>query len=109
MMCHDCCCGTAGKHPGFDSAAQRDALLACADDEVRVRTVECLDECQRSNVVVVRDHQGPRGENDTWLGDVLSAEATTALTTWITQGGPLPSRLRPLAFARTRSVKANRE
>lgn len=108
MMCHDCCCGTAGKHPGFDCAAQRDALRACADGEVRVRTVACIDECQRSNVVVVRDHERHHGESDTWLGGVLSAQATSALATWIAQGGPLPSQLRPLIFARTRPAKANR-
>lgn len=109
MMCHDCCCGTPTKHPGFDSAAQRDALRACADDEIRVRTVECLDECRRSNVVVVREHAcgAARGKRDTWLGDVLSVEATEALTTWISQGGPLPAQLQPFVFAQTRPGHAS--
>ena len=45
MMCHDCCCGTRRKHPGVDHQALREQLHACASDTLRVRTVECLDEC----------------------------------------------------------------
>ncbi|GGF50392.1 hypothetical protein GCM10011519_25430 [Marmoricola endophyticus] len=93
MVCHDCCCGTTTKHPTVDHEAQRHAVRRCASDRVRVREVECLDECDRSNVVLVRDHRLPRRERDTWLGRLLTSEETDALTRWLTEDGPLPEEL----------------
>lgn len=98
MVCHDCCCGTQDKHPGTDHEAQRRALRRCASDRVRVREVECLDECDRSNVVLVRDHRLPRRAQDTWLGGVLNASDTEALVEWLDADGPMPPDLAARRF-----------
>lgn len=107
LVCRDCCCGTTAKHPRTDHDAQREALLACADDGgsgggVRVRVVECLDECDRSNVVLVRDFSRGRRPTDTWLGGVLADGTTEELCAWISEGGPLPRALEPHRIRRTR-------
>lgn len=98
MLCRDCCCGSTGKHPATDHAAQRAAIEQLAGDDVRVRTVECLDECDRSNVVLVRDHRLPSRVRDTWIGGVLEPRLTEALCAWVTDDGPLPSALRARQF-----------
>ncbi|WP_139983743.1 hypothetical protein [Nocardioides litoris] len=95
LLCRDCCCGTARKHPGTDHGAQRDVLEAAGDaaEHVRVRVVDCLDECDRSNVVLVRDFTAGRRPKDTWLGGVLDDTATTAVVDWARDGGPVPDVL----------------
>lgn len=98
MLCRDCCCGSGTKHPATDHAAQRTAIEELATDEVRVRTVDCLDECDRSNVVLVRDHRLPRRERDTWIGGVLEPRLTESLCDWVENGGPLPAALRARQF-----------
>ncbi|WP_232679243.1 SAM-dependent methyltransferase [Nocardioides sp. R-C-SC26] len=107
LLCRDCCCGTS-KHPTTDHAAQRDAVEASAGEwdgeRVRVRVVDCLDECDRSNVVLVRDFTVPgRRPKDVWLGGVLTEAATSALATWVRRGGPVPEALAPLMFRGKRS------
>lgn len=102
MLCRDCCCGTAQKHPRTDHDGQQLALeAAAAEGGVDLRIVECLDECDRSNVVLVRRPGAPRKERDTWFGGVLTEAATSALTGWVREGAPaagVPSRLSALAF-----------
>lgn len=104
MLCRDCCCGTTRKHPGVDHAAQRDALEACEDvPGVRVRVVDCLDECDRSNVVLVRDFAAMRTGTarrpiDTWFGGVLTERLTDELVCWIRERGEIPARLRNQVF-----------
>jgi predicted metal-binding protein len=99
LLCRGCCCGTAEKHPSTDHDAQRDALLGCdGSDGVRVRVVDCLDRCDRSNVVLVRDFTGGRRPHDTWLGGVLNPRATEHLVTWVQDGGALPRELAPHRF-----------
>lgn len=102
LVCRGCCCGTSQKHPRTDHVAQEEALLkaAAATPEVEVRLVDCLDECDRSNVVVVRRPDRPRKERDTWLGGVLSDRATDELVGWVEQGGPdrLPDAVAGLRF-----------
>lgn len=81
-------------------------MLAAArpDDGVEVRLVDCLDECARSNVVVLRGSGGRADERDTWLGGLLSRAATQALATWVSDGadGPLPPALAGLRFRHLR-------
>lgn len=104
LLCRDCCCGTATKHPTIDHVAQREVIEALNDPagrrgpRIRVRVVECLSECERSNVVVVRDftaRESPgRRPTDVWLGDVLDLAATGAVAAWVRAGGDLPASLR---------------
>lgn len=108
MLCRDCCCGT-DKHPRTDHDGQRDALLAldgvgAVDGKggVRVRVVECLDQCDRSNVVLVRDFTGGRRPVDTWLGGVLDPGATERVVGWVGEGGELPRELEPHRFGQNR-------
>ena len=92
LLCRGCCCGTAQKHPRLDHERQEQALVAAAADHpgVDVRVVDCLDECDRSNVVVLRRAGRPARERDTWLGGVLGERATGALSGWLADGAPEP-------------------
>ncbi len=79
----------------------RDALADRPDVELRV--VDCLDECDRSNVVVLRRTGRPARERDTWLGGVLGDRATAALGGWLADGAPDPVPA-PLAGHRFRHL-----
>lgn len=98
MLCRGCCCGSATKHPSTDHAAQQHRLEEVADDEVRVRVVDCIDRCARSNVVLVRERLAPGRRRDTWFGGVHYRAQTEALAAWVASGRPaeLPSVLAPL-------------
>lgn len=87
LVCRGCCCGTAAKHPLTDHAGQLAALRAAVErvSGARLRVVDCLDQCSRSNVVVVRRRDG---SGSTWFGHVLSPLDTGALAGWIEAGGP---------------------
>ena len=102
MVCRDCCCGTTAKHPRTDHDGQREALLAVEGHGVRVRVVDCLDQCDRSNVVLVRDFTRGRRPTDIWLGGVLGQRTTDALVAWVRAGGDLPRELEPHRFAQDR-------
>ncbi|HEU0101435.1 MAG TPA: (2Fe-2S) ferredoxin domain-containing protein [Mycobacteriales bacterium] len=106
LVCRGCCCGTAAKHPGTDHELQEKELTAAVQsvDGVRVRVVDCLDECDRSNVVVLRGASGRAAERDAWLGGVLGSRATEALAGWLADGaeGPLPAPVAGLRFRHRR-------
>jgi predicted metal-binding protein len=80
LLCRGCRCGTRDKHPNVDHQAQERRLEAAADayPGVELRVVECLDECDRSNVAVLRRPGVAAKERDTWLGGLLTDRATTA-------------------------------
>ena len=109
VLCRGCCCGTDDKHPDVDHLAQRSALeRATRRSGARLVVVDCLDACDRSNVVVVR----PRGRGTprpVWLGDVLDPARTEAVAEWAQAGGPgaapLPTLLEPCLFTPTRHNK----
>lgn len=88
VLCRGCCCGTQDKHPAVDHAEQQRALQAATRPAGgRVVLADCLDACERSNVVVVR----PRGRGSprpVWLGEVLEPARTAAVAAWVTAGGP---------------------
>lgn len=91
LVCRGCCCGTARKHP---DVAQLASLRAVA----RTRVVDCVDECSRSNVVIVRTGRG----RSTWFGGVLGPAVTASLCDWLSSGAtePLPEELQALRFER---------
>lgn len=86
LVCRACCCGSAAKHPRTDHDGQLAALerAVAAAPGSRLRVVDCLDVCARSNVVVLR----PRRGKAVWLGDVSDAEVTAVLAGWVAGGGP---------------------
>lgn len=90
LVCRGCCCGTVRKHPGTDHDAQLETLRGAASDdrEVRVREVDCLGPCQRSNVVVLRRVGRPAREA-VWLGGMVTTTQTASLASWIAAGGDL--------------------
>jgi (2Fe-2S) ferredoxin len=96
-VCRGCCCGTTGKHPGIDHAAQLAALRTeLADTGVRV--TDCLDACERSNVMVVSPSpEGRRaGGRPVWLGQVLDTDAVSDIAAWVRAGGPGVSEARDI-------------
>jgi hypothetical protein len=86
-VCRGCCCGRAEKHPGTDHGAQLDAFRAGG---ATVRVVDCLDACERSNVVVVSPSPAGRaaGARPQWVGGVLEQEITQDVLQWVADGGP---------------------
>ena len=104
LVCRGCCCGTAQKHPDVDHDAQLGALESAASQApgARVLAVGCVEECSRSNVMVVRFRDSSK-TTTMWLGEMLTHAKTKALADWIAAGGPqtgpLPSSLAFAAFA----------
>ncbi|MGW6523586.1 (2Fe-2S) ferredoxin domain-containing protein [Streptomyces sp. NPDC054962] len=87
--CRGCCCGTP-KIPGLDHAAQIRDLRQALDGTATVRATDCLDACERANVIVIRPSAEGRknGGRPVWLGLINDSDATTDITTWIKNGGP---------------------
>ena len=69
--------------------------------------VDCLDECERGDVVVIRPatRQRARGVGPVWFERVAGDELTGVLQRWLTQGGPgdraVPVALATFTIART--------
>ncbi|KQS59709.1 hypothetical protein ASG36_01245 [Geodermatophilus sp. Leaf369] len=111
-VCRGCCCGRTEKHPEVDHRAQLSALQATG---VRVRVVDCLDACERSNVVVVSPSPAGRdaGARPVWLGGVLDVETTTEVAEWVRAGGPgvadPPGFLDLQVFSPSRRTRAEAE
>lgn len=89
-VCRGCCCGTDRKHPGVDHAGQVAALVAGVGDAGRVRVTDCLDACERSNVVVVGPSPAGRraGARPVWLANVLHPDTVDEVVEWVSDGGP---------------------
>ncbi|GAC1611363.1 MAG: hypothetical protein NVS3B26_23740 [Mycobacteriales bacterium] len=102
LLCRGCCCGTTSKHPRTDHAQQLAVLAAAVanQDSVTLRVVDCLDECDRSNVAVVRKAGAAAKDRDTWLGGLLTPRATDAFADWLADGadGALPAAVAGLRF-----------
>ncbi|WP_432995394.1 hypothetical protein [Dactylosporangium sp. CA-233914] len=96
-VCRDCCCGSPAKHPAVDHAAQLDGLRTALAPAHRVRTSQCLDTCDQSNVLVV--HPSPaarrRGARPVWFGLVLAEEIVADIVEWVRAGGPGVAALPP--------------
>lgn len=68
--------------------ARLDRLVA--DGVTRVTYVECLDECERGDVVVARPSaaQRARGTGPVWLERIAGDALTAELERWLRAGGP---------------------
>ncbi|MEV5018907.1 (2Fe-2S) ferredoxin domain-containing protein [Streptomyces sp. NPDC053780] len=88
-VCRGCCCGTP-KVPGINHTAQLRDLRRALDGSATVRATDCLDACERANVMVVQPSaEGRRnGGRPVWLGLVNDPDATTDITAWVKDGGP---------------------
>jgi (2Fe-2S) ferredoxin len=102
-LCRGCCCGSAVKHPEVDHDATLEALRAAVEQSGAgvLRVVNCLDECERSNVVAVRRSR-PAGAEVLWFGPVNDQGATGALAQWLRGGaaGEVPEPLSDLLFTK---------
>ena len=83
-------CGQAEKNPRTDHAAQVARLREALPPGARLRQSDCLDVCERSNVVVIGPSAAGRaaGARPIWLGQVNDQDAIEDVTAWITGGGP---------------------
>ncbi|MFB7330753.1 (2Fe-2S) ferredoxin domain-containing protein [Streptomyces adustus] len=110
-VCRGCCCGTP-KIPGLDHTAQLRDLRQALDGTATVRVTDCLDACERANVIVVQPSAEGRknGGRPIWLGLVNDPDATVDITTWVKDGGPglaePPGILDLYAFRPSRRVQA---
>ncbi|MFD5806729.1 MULTISPECIES: (2Fe-2S) ferredoxin domain-containing protein [unclassified Streptomyces] len=110
-VCRGCCCGTP-KVSSIDHAAQLRDLRGALDGAATVRVTNCLDACERANVIVVQPSTAGRraGGRPVWLGLVNDHDATADIATWIESGGPgvtePPGILDLYAFSPSRRVRA---
>jgi predicted metal-binding protein len=106
LVCRGCCCGTLSKHPTVDHAGHLERLRAAmpAGTTDKLWTVDCLGQCDRSNVVVVRVGVSRRR----WFGRMLADDDVAALAEWVASGASaeLPSALASHEFAPDQPVLA---
>ncbi|MEV1091208.1 (2Fe-2S) ferredoxin domain-containing protein [Streptomyces microflavus] len=89
-VCRGCCCGTAAKVPRLDHEAQLTDLRTSLAGVAMVRRADCLDACERANVIVVQPSAEGRkaGGRPVWLGQVNDPGAAADITAWVNDGGP---------------------
>lgn len=89
-VCRGCCCGTSAKVPRLDHEAQLTDLRTQLSRVAMVRRTDCLDACERANVIVVQPSaEGRRaGGRPVWLGQVNDPDAAADITAWVKDGGP---------------------
>lgn len=89
-VCRGCCCGTTAKHPDVDHPGQLAQLRAGIGGTGQIRTSDCLDACEHSNVIVVTPTPAGRhrGARPVWLGEILEPDTIATVTEWIAAGGP---------------------
>lgn len=111
-VCRGCCCGTASKHPDVDHDEQVAALRRGMGTAGRLRVSDCLDACDRSNVVVVNPSGDGRrtGGRPIWLAGVIRASTVAEIVDWVRSGGPgigdRPEPLERLTFRPSRQSRA---
>ncbi|CAL9648851.1 hypothetical protein SUDANB130_06542 [Streptomyces sp. enrichment culture] len=77
-----------------------------------MRVTDCLDACERANVVVIQPSATGRraGGRPVWLGLVNDRDATVDIAAWVAGGGPgvtgPPGILDLYAFSPPRRVRA---
>lgn len=89
-VCRGCCCGTPAKVPRLDHEAQLTDLCTQLTGVAMVRRADCLDACERANVIVIQPSAEGRkaGGRPVWLGQVNDPGAAADITTWVKNGGP---------------------
>ncbi|MEU2247851.1 (2Fe-2S) ferredoxin domain-containing protein [Streptomyces sp. NPDC019224] len=89
-VCRGCCCGTPAKVPHLDHEAQLTDLRTQLAGVAMVRRTDCLDACERANVIVVQPSSEGRkaGGRPVWLGQVNDPGAAADITAWVKNGGP---------------------
>jgi hypothetical protein len=101
-VCRDCCCGSGKKHPGDDHDYLLDVITHGTQGLATTRVSDCLDACERSDVVVVSAAAGVRGVKPVWLSGILTEALADDVVSWVAAGGPgraeLPAALRGRAF-----------
>ncbi|MFJ1549335.1 (2Fe-2S) ferredoxin domain-containing protein [Streptomyces sp. NPDC088246] len=111
-VCRGCCCGTPAKVPHLDHEAQLTDLRSALATVAMVRRTDCLDACERANVIVVQPSAEGRkaGGRPVWLGQVNDPGAAADITTWVSNGGPglaePPDVLGLYSFQPSRRVRA---
>jgi hypothetical protein len=97
LVCRGCCCGSYAKHPDVDHARHLSSLTSAMASVpgAKVWAVDCLDSCERSNVVVVRTSGQRR-----WFGEMLTDADVETLAGWLRSGAPgeTPTDLLPHIF-----------
>ncbi|NNH06671.1 hypothetical protein HLB10_06110 [Cellulomonas fimi] len=108
--CALCAGETAGgSDPLPGGQAERLRRLA-ADGAARLTFVDCLDECERGDVVVARPCSSQRraGVVPVWFERLSGDDATADLEGWLRAGGPgaaeVPAGLADLVLPRTADV-----
>lgn len=110
-VCRGCCCGTLAKVPRLDHEGQLSDLRAQLTGVARVRRTDCLDACERANVIVVQPSTEGRkaGGRPVWLGQVNDPDAAADIITWLKNGGPglaeAPGILDLYTFSPSRRVR----
>ena len=110
-VCRGCCCGRPEKNPGVDHPAQLVHLRTHLPKSTTVRVSDCLDVCERSNVIVLSPSPQGRaaGARPVWLGQVHDQDVIAEITDWIAAGGPgiaePPPTLDLYAFSPSRRIR----
>lgn len=88
-VCRGCCCGTPAKVPRLDHEAQLTDLRSQLAGVAMVRRTDCLDACERANVIVIQPSTEGRkaGGRPVWLGQVNAPDAAADITAWVKNGG----------------------
>ncbi|GEN81382.1 YHS domain-containing protein [Actinotalea fermentans] len=105
--CALCAGETLGDRDPLDGGqrARLDRLAACG--VARLTYVDCLDECERGDVVVARPSSRHRaqGVGPVWFERLAGDALTDELERWLADGGPgarpVPTALAAVAIART--------
>ncbi|MEV4454072.1 (2Fe-2S) ferredoxin domain-containing protein [Streptomyces mirabilis] len=89
-VCRGCCCGTPAKVPRLDHEAQLTDLRTSLAGVAMVRRTDCLDACERANVIVIQPSAEGRkaGGRPVWLGQVNDPDDAADITAWVKNGGP---------------------
>lgn len=95
-------CSGETLEPAIDAPGRQAARLGAlaGRGSARLTWVECLDECERGDVVVARPSAARRraGARPVWFEQLAGDGPTQELEDWLTRGGPGAAAL-PVALA----------